>query len=861
VISPPRWTCGKRTLAEQILKTTTPSRRASAPPHWTYVPTVGPWDECVSPSGFPRRHWRPLAVDIGRMGARELAQRWHMGQKLVRANGITYNVYGDPKGKERPWVLDPIPMVLDEQDWRYIETAVAQRATLLNAVLQDLYGERRLVRDGRFPPSLLFANPHFWRPCFDLRPPGGVYLHTYAADIARSPDGRWWVIADRTQAPSGIGYALENRLVSARTLPEVFHKCSVRPLNRFLEIQRDALHALAPNGKRNPRVVLLTPGPHNETYFEHSYLARQWGFPLVEGADLTVRDNRLFLKTLAGLEPIDLVLRRTDDSYCDPLELRGDSLLGIPGFTQAVRSGNVAVANALGSGLVESPAHMAFLPGLCRHLLGEDLQLPSVATWWCGQKQPRDYVTANLRDVVLKPTFAGRGRIVQFPANMDDNALEALRRKLEANPDEYVAQEQVTLSTAPVHAESGFVPRHVVLRVFAAWDGQNYTVMPGALTRVSTEASSLVVSNQQGGGSKDTWILGSTLETPAAPANEHPSWETSTALPSRVADNLFWLGRYAERVESGVRLVRCLLPGLSGEEDFGRTTIETIADLLTALGYLPEEFAKVSLAQKLRHTERLLADMVYDPAGTTGIAWNLKQLRRVAWPLKERLSQDTWRVLQQLEADLSTPRPADPAKRMTAQMDLLDRAIVNISALSGLWTENTTRGWGWHFLDIGRRLERALQMCDLLLAAIDQAPPDAEPPLETLLQIADSAITYRGRYFTNLRVEYVLNLLLHDASNPRSLRFQLERLLTRLQKMATRKDGGEATPLPGRVEEMLAAIRAASSEDLAVRDEDGNYPVMADLLRQTKGRLYDVSEALTSRYFSHLTATRLADAS
>lgn len=810
------------------------------------------------PAGRPRRHWRGLAVAFGRMTPSQLKRHWHVGQQLIQANGVTYNVYGDPRGMERPWVLDPVPLVLDPVEWREIEAAIMQRATLLNAILQDLYGGQRLIRGGRLPPALLFANPNFLRPCAGIRPPGGVFLHNYAADLARSPDGRWWVISDRTQAPSGIGYALENRLVSGRTLATVFSQSRVRPLNRFFEIQREALQALAPNRRTHPRVVLLTPGPANETYFEQSFLARHWGFPLVEGADLTVRDNRVFLKTLQGLEQVDVVLRRLDDNFCDPLELRGDSLLGVPGFTQAVRGGQVAVANALGSGLLETSSHMAFLPGLSRYLLDDELKMPSVATWWCGHEGPRAYVTAHLDELVIKPTFPRPGQNPRFPEQMDAAARKALLGEIEARPEEFVAQERVTLSTAPVYNGRDLDPRHVVLRVFAAWHGSGYAVLPGGLARVSTSDSSPVVSMQLGGGSKDTWVL-SDGDQPSFASTGGSSAVAPTPLPSRVADNLFWLGRYTERVEGGIRLVRGLLPSLSGEEDFGRTvSLDTAVRILAALGFLPAELARTSLATKRWQVERLLTNLVYDPGRSSSIGWNLKNVRRTTWPLKERLSADTWRVLQQLETEFAVSAPTDREQRLTALLALLDRAVVHLSAFSGLWMENTTRGPGWHFLEIGRRLERALQLIDLLPAALIRGPFDVEPSIEAILQIADSAITYRSRYFTDLRPEFVLELLLADRANPRSLRFQLAELARHIERMSGTAGPEDATALARRV---LAKVRDADPGVLGCRNHEGVLPALEDLLRDVKSALYDISDAIAARYFSHLTATRMAERS
>ncbi|HLQ76951.1 MAG TPA: circularly permuted type 2 ATP-grasp protein [Terriglobia bacterium] len=833
----------------------------SEPNPWHYTRAEGYWDEAVLPSGYPRRHWRELFVEIGRMGFQQLSRRWQSGQQLIQSQGITYNVVNRPEGNEHSWPMDPVPLVIDEKEWAGIEQAVAQRATLLNAIVSDLYGPQRLLHERRLPPALVFANPHFLRPCFGITPPGNVFLHSYAVDIARSPDGSWWVIADRTQAPSGMGYTLQNRLVSARALPGVFNQCRVRQLARFFETKRETLLQMASSQRSNPTVVLLSPGPHNETYFEHSFLAGQWGFTLVEGADLTVLDRRVYLKTLGGLKPVDLILRRLDDSYCDPLELRGDSLLGVPGLLEAVRNGSVVIDNALGSGIVETAAHMPFLPGLCEQLVGESLKMPSVATWWCGQEEPRRYVLEHLDDLVIKGTFPRPGRHPEFPEKMDAAAKADLIQRIEAQPEEYVAQERVALSTVPVRTENGFAPRHVMLRVYAAWNGRSYSVLPGGLTRVSTQDSSLVVSMQLGGESKDTWVLGNSDEPPltrrqlSLPTGTHA---TKRDLPSRVADNLLWLGRYAERVEFRVRLVRALLPSLSGEEDYGRAvSLETATRLLVGMGYLPPETTKDSLGEQRWQVQRLLTDMVFDASQTSSLRWNLKEMRRTAWHLKERLSLDTWRVLQQLETQFSAFVPAGVDHRYLAGMDLLDGVIVTLSAFSGLLMENTTRGFGWRFLEIGRRTERALQSAELLGSCLGAASTDLESYLQILLLIADSSITYRGRYPTMLQTDLVLEVLLTDESNPRAVAFQLVKLLHQVNRLQELQDGGREGLERALAFKALAAIRGARIADLAQRDTSGRFAALDELMGELKVTLYEISDALTSTYLSHLKVSRL----
>src|ERR1700726_1981162 len=422
------------------------------------------YDECSADGVTPRPHWTHLMESLRAIGHEELAQRWARAERRIRENGITYNIYGDPLGASRAWRIDIVPLLIPAEDWRYIEAGIIQRARLLNLLLEDLYGAQDLVAHGHFPAALLYANPAFLRPLVGVRVPAHSYLHMLAVDLARSPDGQWWVLADRTQAPSGSGYALENRTIVSDVLPDLFRTSNVLRLAPFFRAQREALTNLVP--RENPKIVLLTPGPFNETYFEHSYIARYLGFTLVEGADLTVRDRCVYLKTVDGLEKVDVILRRVDDSFCDPLELRGESLLGVPGLVDAIVAGNVKVANALGSGLIETSAVMPFLPGLSRRLLSEELKLPSVATWWCGEKYALDWVVDHLDSVVVKPAFPSRGMEPVFGAELSQTEKRGFTEQLQAQPHEYVAQEQVALSTAPVWDNGRLDSRSMVLRTY-----------------------------------------------------------------------------------------------------------------------------------------------------------------------------------------------------------------------------------------------------------------------------------------------------------------------------------------------------------------------------------------------------------
>jgi uncharacterized circularly permuted ATP-grasp superfamily protein/uncharacterized alpha-E superfamily protein len=816
---------------------------------FSYNAAPNAWDECQLPDGSIRPHWQPYLDHLTSLGKPEFERRWQTAQQIIRNNAVTYNVYGDARGAERLWPLDPLPLILPEDEWKFLDQAIAQRATLLNAILNDCYGPQNLIRHRHLPAELVHANPNFLRPCHNIPVAGDIRLHFYAVDLARSSSGQWVVINDRAQVPSGAGYALENRLVAARTMPGFFNQIPIRSLHNFFTARRNGLLSLA---QGNRRMVLLSPGPFNETYFEHSFLAKTFAIPLVEGPDLTVRDQSVYLKTLEGLERVDLIFRRQDDNFCDPLELRGDSLLGVPGLLGAVRAGNVVVANSLGSGLIETPAHKAFLPSLSRLLLGEDLKLPSVATWWCGQPLERSYVLEHLRKLIIKPAFPSYGLSPVFGADLSADQLEQLRRKIESRPAHYVAQEMVSLSTAPHFTEEGLTPRHIMLRAFAAWDGEKYIVMPGGLTRVSQSSQSLIVSMQHGGVSKDTWVLG---HNDAHATREEFTPQTafqSTDLPSRVADNLFWLGRYTERVESMIRTFRTVLPVLDGEEvGLHNISLDVVLQLLVGYTYLPKTILTAPIGEQLHQLEAMLTSMVHDPAGLSSLGFNLKQMRLAAWPLKERLSSDTWRVLQEIELEASQPARPYLGKRPAALQLQLDQSVTALSAFAGLLSDSTTRGHGWRFLEIGRRLERGLQTMELLRLGLG-ATPLQNAHLDLVLRVADSSITYRTRYLTVLRPNNVLDLLLLDETNPRSVAFQLASLAELCDKLP-RKDANNPWSIEKRLAlKPLSAVRLSSSDELV-------YPKALDkFLTLLRGDLYDLSEALTGRYLSHVMPSRLS---
>jgi uncharacterized circularly permuted ATP-grasp superfamily protein/uncharacterized alpha-E superfamily protein len=807
------------------------------------------YDELSADGVTPRPHWAHLMDSLREIGPEELGRRWSRAERRIRENGITYNIYSDPLGANRAWKIDIVPLLLPAAEWRFIEAGIIQRAQLLSLILEDLYGSQNLIAQGHFPAALLYANPAFLRPLVGVAVPAHSYLHMLAVDLARSPDGQWWVLADRTQAPSGSGYALENRTIVSDVLPDLFRTSNVLRLAPFFRAQREALTSLAQCS--NPRIVLLTPGPLNETYFEHSYIARYLGFTLVEGADLTVRDRRVFLKTVDGLEQVDVILRRVDDSFCDPLELRSDSLLGVPGLVDAIVAGNVKVANALGSGLIETAAVMPFLPGLSRHLLGERLKLPSVATWWCGQKSALDWVQNNLESVVIKPAFPSRGMEPVFGADLRQAEKGKLAEQLRARPHEYVAQEQIALSTAPVWDNGRLHSRSVVLRAYVLNTGNGWIAIPGGLTRVA-EAEGSVVSMQRGGHSKDAWVLwDSPVDTFSMlhPRNEPVELRrVSRAVPSSVADNVFWLGRYAERAENIARILRPLISRVRRAED------AELRCLVRLHGCLESRHSKLPKAKDRRPTslelEAELISVMTDVKRPDSLASTLAEVSRIGDNVRERLSTDMMFLIGQLRdsihIDAGTPFLEYPAM-LTACLELL-------SAFSGMERENINRGFGWFFMTIGRRLERAIYLARQLREITTPLAEDDWPLLECLLEVGDSSMTYRARYYTTLQPVAVLDVLMADETNPRSLDFQLSHLADLYEK------------LPRHLEHDLQAMRDALTLLRGFDLRELKYPLpgatfeanghtglsrLERFLKELERLLPSWSNNLSSRYFSH----------
>jgi len=826
------------------------------------------YDELIRPDGVLRSHWQTFAQGLDEIGLADFTQRWREAQQLIRENGVTYNVYGDPRGMDRPWQLDPIPLVISPEESARLERGLSQRARLLEAILADVYGPQKLLADGLLPPALVFANPCFLRPCHGIHLPGRRYLHLVAFDLGRDPSGNLRVLGDRTQGPSGAGYTLENRIVLGRMLPEVFKACNVQRLALFFRTFRDTLRSLAPHNRDMPRAVLLTPGPFNETYFEHAYLARYLGYTLAEGGDLTVRDQRLYLKLLDGLQPVDVVWRRLDDDYCDPLELRGDSFLGVPGLVQAVRAGNVVVANALGSGLAESAALLPYLPALCKHLLGEDMQIPSVAAFWCGEPRSLEHVLANLDGMVIKPAFSSLRSEPVFAAQLGLAKRQALVERMRARPEIYVGQEQITLSTTPVVTESGIVPRHVVTRAYLSAVEGGFITMPGGLSRVTASADTMVVSLQRGGGSKDTWVLTEgpvtdvTLLRPIGQAVELS--RGGDDLPSRAADNLFWLGRYVQRAEDMVRLLRGILVRLT--EKAGLADVPELPTLLQAVTHLTQTspgFVGAGAEERLAHPEGELFSLIFQRDRVGSLSYNYRCIHRAAGSVRDRISMDMWRILSSLPPE----DPFDSANTPTLSdvLDLLNQRVLILAGFGGIAMESMTRGHGWRFLDMGRKIERALHTIGLLRwlllpdAPVAPAPgsPNVEAPLlEALLEIADSSMTYRRRYLSGVQAAAVLDLLIADENNPRSLVYLLQALREVIDQLPHDPNQAVRAPEQRLIVSLVTEVQLVEIQELAQADASGRRPALGEFLIDLHRDVPLLADAISHHYLSHLQTSR-----
>ncbi|MCR9143164.1 MAG: circularly permuted type 2 ATP-grasp protein [bacterium] len=854
------------------------------------------FDEVYEAPGRPRPHWENLTRSLTDLGWQELNARRLDAARLLRQNGVTYNVYADsethghaddhaapgtPEHPEHPWKLDPIPLVIAGTEWAGIEAALLQRGRLLDLIVRDLYGPGDLLRRGLIPPAAVYSHPGFLRGCVGAAAGVGALI-TVATDLVRQANGGFLALSDRAQAPSGAGYALENRIVLARTLPDIYRDSGVSRLAVYFRTLRETLAALTPRPERreDPRIVVLTPGPGNETYFEHAFLASYLGYTLVEGNDLTVRDGRVWVQTIDGRDPVDVILRRLDDVFLDPLELKPDSLLGTPGLLQAIRMGGVAVVNPPGSGVLDNPALLPYLPAICKHLLGESLKMDSVPTHWCGDPAQREYVLANLPNLIVKSIYPKHGGRAYVPDRLSAPELEQLRADILRRPYHYVGQERIALSTLPYLSQSqnsggdellpkGLETRPMILRAFLlarrsaeetagdAGASQNaqpadFVAMPGGLTRVSGDAENPIVSNQRGGVAKDTWVLTGDDGRQGAPLLRTPGGPVilsrrSGEVASRVAGNLFWLGRYLERSDGTVRVLRETYRSQLEQRLAPRTTApEILLEILTHLTASYPGFLDPGLRAS---PESELADLVYNPMRPGSLVFNLRAALAAGRRVRDRLSEDGWHVLNTFEEGFAY-RDDDPGRTLRK----LEHLAIQLAAFAGIAGETINHGQGWRFLQCGRRVERAIGGLSILRSIFSSSIARDDDLFETLLYMKDSLRLYRRRYQARfVESDAALDIMLLDEGHPQSIGYQIKTLSELASALPDVGRGrGKAERLMIETQSMLRLTELGSFQDPGE---------IGDLLARLSSNIFQFSDILTEDYLTQGELPRSVQAS
>ncbi|MCE7056160.1 circularly permuted type 2 ATP-grasp protein [Algoriphagus sp. AGSA1] len=812
-------------------------------------------DEMATDQGKIHPHWERIAKYYEQIGSERMAQFHDEVGRQLRENGVTYNVYGDPNGMNRPWILDPVPMVFSAEEWEGIERGLVQRTELLNLIMSDLYGEQSLIKEGHIPFELVYNHKGFLRQAHHIKLDGDQQLVQYSSDLARGPNGKMWVLHDRTDAPSGAGYTFENRAAMTRVFPELIRENHVSKITSYYQTFKSTLSNLITNNKENPRVVLLSPGPTNETFFEHAYISSFMGFTLAFGEDLTVSDGYVWLKTIKGLEKVDVIIRRVDDVFCDPLEFRSDSHLGVVGLMEAVRQRKVLVINPLGCRVLENPGLMAFLPKISKHLLGQDLDLSSVATWWCGQPKEMSYVFEHLDSLVIRNIYRGTSHKSVFGGTLSKAELDRLKQEILSSPYMYVGQEMVEFSTTPSWINNKLEARNAVFRSYVVADTENnsYKVMPGGLSRSSPEKGAFLVSNQTGGISKDTWVLGKVKETsvPTKPVKIQPL--VRSVLPSRTGERLFWLGRYLERSAYTVRLMRMtLLSYNEADEDIHLHENPVLSTLLKTLTVMTGTLPGFTEPVKLKSPESELLSLVYDSEKSGSLAYSIQAFLSNAYAVRDRLSLDTWRILDSISEELGHMKKSNISLMQAYQC--LDNMVVKLMAFYGLNIDNMTREPTWHLLNIGRFIESAVNNCTILREMLSKFY-DAESNkelMEDTLRCNESLVTYRYRYRSNLEMSGVLSLLILHEDNPRSLIYQLLEIDHHLKTLPSQSELELFSIERKSLLEAITKIRLCDVNKLSVSNPVTNeFEALTTLLDDVIALLHSTSDFIYEKYFSH----------
>ncbi|PQJ80886.1 hypothetical protein BTO18_03495 [Polaribacter porphyrae] len=808
-------------------------------------------------------NWEKLLTNFSKLGIDELNKRQNDLDWLLAENGVTYNVYNDPNGLNRPWNLNIIPFIIDQKEWKTIEKGLQQRAHLLDLVLKDIYGKQELIKNGIVPSEIIFAHRGFLRPCHQIQYKTTQQLLIHSADLARGPDGRMWVVNDRTETPSGMGYSLENRFSVREVVPDFFKEINVKQPFGFFKDLNDLLINSASTNKENPTIVILTPGPHNETYFEHAYLSSFLGYPLVKGNDLVVRENKVWVKTLKGLIQVDVIYRRVDDAYSDPLELKGDSYLGVAGLLNVVRAQNVSIINPIGSGVLENPGLIPFMNSVCKYFLKEDLILPQIASWWCGQEKELKFVLENIKKFVVKPIDNTHREHIYFCEFLNDEEIEVLKQEILAKPYRYVAQEKISFSTAPNFTENSLEPRKVMCRTFAVAKEKSFSIMPGGLVRVASDRKKIRVSNQKGGTSKDFWVTNNTDNTLKKRQRYH--WHHASAnnfsgienLPSNTAENLFWSGRYLARTLVTARYIRMVLNQVTNYEFNKRESdTESLHILYQSITHLTSIFPGFTGKNKEKAIENPLEEIaivLFDKTQMGSLAHALSSFKNSYYSLRNLWSKDMWRVYDMLQKVWQDFDKEDH-QNIPKITKLLDTMITKLIAFIGLIEESILVDQGLLLYFIGLQMEQAIMTIDksraLLTISYDE---DVEYEiLESLLNSHESLNIYRYSFRSYLDVENVIKLILLDDSYSRSLKYQLNRIRRDISKLPKRTNDTASTSVEIAILKACKIIENAKASSLTKVDKNAfTRSELEELLASLSDLIHNTSLSLTDMYFNH----------
>ncbi|WNH12085.1 circularly permuted type 2 ATP-grasp protein [Thalassobellus suaedae] len=825
-----------------------------------YFSNAKKYDEVLKSDMSINSNWEKLLSNLTQIGKENLLAKQDEINWLMDENGVTYNVYNDPKGMQRTWNLNIVPFLVHQDEWKTIEKGITQRAELINLILKDIYGKRELIKNGIIPQEVIFAHRGFLRQCDQIQYKTSKNLLIYSADLARGPDGRMWVVSDRTQAPSGMGYALENRYSLSRVVPNIFQDINVKQPSQFFYEFNQMLIEAAPQNKENPNIVILTPGPHNETYFEHAYMASFLGYPLVTGNDLVVRNGKLWMKTLKQLKQVDVILRRVDDVFMDPLELREDSYLGVAGLLDVVREQKVAIVNPVGSGILENSGLIPFMNVICKYFFKEDLILPQIASWWCGQKKERDYVLNHLKELVVKRIDRSNRENIFFCEFLDKKALNALKKEILLAPYQFVAQEKISFSTAPNLVEDILEPRKIMCRTFAIAKNDSYSVMPGGLVRVAAERENLFVSNQRGGISKDFWVVSDDTQTNI----QNYSWDSSCRisisdindLPSNTAENLYWSGRYLGRALVTARYLRMVLNRMNNVEYNERNESESLVFLYQSITHITSTFPGFvgkGSEDVLKNPLKEIISLIMDENRPGSFAQTLSSFNNAYYSLRSLWSKDMWRVFDGIKKQWR--KFIEDDKYTIADLSkLLDRIITRLIAFMGLIEESILVSQGLLLYFIGLQSEQAMMnvaKCrSLLVFNLDeQVQYDI---LESLLTSHESLNIYRYSYRSYLNIENVINLILLDKEYAKSLTYQIRRIQKDIDRLPNSENSESISICKKHISEANTKIQNLNVISLLELNHDRTLRQnLDDVLAELSDLLHETSLAVSDTYFNH----------